>query len=138
MSRSSDRANSVVAAVEQVAQMYGVPCYRMQSRVFTVPGRGGKNRPMFVGQWRDDLGVIHHGGMADLLLHPRIWQARGEPSIPVPLWVEAKSGSGELEPEQVAFARHVMENGGFYLVAKDSADEVLAWFKAQGVARRNA
>jgi hypothetical protein len=109
---------------------------------------------MFFGQWNDDLGIVHRKGMADLLLTPRIavWPAlqEGNPKwlmpvetapfdirlrVTVPLWVECKSGSGELDPEQIAFRDHVVKSGAYYLEAHDCADVVLEWFEFYWVLR---
>jgi hypothetical protein len=40
-SKASIAGNSVVAAVEEACAIYGVRCYRMQSRAVTVVGAGG-------------------------------------------------------------------------------------------------
>jgi hypothetical protein len=138
-------ANAAVSAVEQAAALYRVPSFRMQSRTIEVVGAGGRKRPMFMGQWTDELGEVHRKGMADLLLTPRVNLARvlkqaggvllGNFWIPVPLWVECKSGSGELEPEQQLFRNYVIACGSFYLEAHDCADVVIQWFDEHGVTR---
>ncbi len=158
MTRASESANSVVAAVEEACEVWGVPVYRMQSRVFTVTGKGGKNRPMFVGKWKDGLGVWHTKGMADMLAHPTIHLMVGIDdrhrevfrSVPFPLWIEAKFGSGKQgesaareakcicgQPinHQKHFQEYVESKGASYIVAQDCADAVIEWFKRNGVTR---
>jgi hypothetical protein len=153
---SRNAANDVVTSIEQVAALYGVRAYRMQSRVMTVVGAGGRTRPMFMGAWRDQLGQIHYKGMADLLLTPRIpmftvpmtiklkdGTEEQEPGLYVPrrmdcavaLWVEAKSGSGRLSPEQELFRDDVLKAGAFWIQAQDGPDDVLQWFENMGVRR---
>lgn len=150
MGKAISASNAVVNAVEMAAAMFGVRCYRMNSRTFKVIGAGGRERPMFMGQWKDELGVVFYKGMADLLLTPRvtIHQKTSLIHIPintpasmpsnliiacVPLWVECKSGSGVLTKEQKAFRDDVVKAGAFYIEAHDSADEVIAWFEAMQV-----
>lgn len=142
MSASSKAANSVVQAVEQVAALYSVPAFRMQSRVFMVPGIGGRERPMVVGAWRDKLGEVHTRGMADLLLQPQIEVVWNDSSprvlirVCVPLWVECKYGSGTLTKDQKVFRDYVVERGAHHLaVADDPVNEVLRWFADHGVER---
>jgi hypothetical protein len=137
-SKASIAGNSVVAAVEEACAIYGVRCYRMQSRAVTVVGAGGRPRPMFVGQWRDKTGKLYYGGMADLLLTPMLCfeDATGCPRIAVALWVECKSGAGRLNPNQQAFKEDVEEAGAFYIECRDSADSVIRWFEAYDVRRR--
>lgn len=136
-------SNAVVTAISQAAAIYGVPCFRMQSRTFEVAGAGGRKRPMFIGQWTDGYGTIHRCGMPDLLLQPRVnfWRivTQGNPGlssdlkVTVPLWVECKSGSGVLGLNQRAFRDYVVESGAYYLEAHDSADIVVRWFENFGV-----
>ena len=114
--------------------MYRVPAIRMQSRVFTVVGKGGRERPMFTGTWTDDMGEVHHGGLSDVLLMPII--THNGCKVTVPLWCECKSGAGTLSKDQRAFQRYVEDNGAFFLECRDSADALLAWFQAHGVVRR--
>lgn len=152
MAKSVSASNAVVNAVETAAAMFGVRSYRMNSRVFRVTGAGGRERPMFMGQWKDELGTVYHKGMADLLLTPRIAfnQKTSLVHIPintpasspsnlisvcVPLWVECKSGSGVLTKEQKAFRNDVVKAGAFYIEAHDSADDVIAWFESMQVRR---
>jgi len=136
MTRASERGNSVVRAVEQAAALYNVPAYRMQSRVFDI-GSKGRVRPMFTGQWRDALGVRHTSGMADLLLTPklRVIGKDGEAWLATVLWVECKAGAGRQSETQRDFQIHVESCGAFYLLAGDSADQVIQWFKDHGVER---
>lgn len=144
MSRASEGANSVVAACEEACERFSVPVYRMQSRVFTVVGKGGRNRPMFVGKWKDGLGVSHTKGMADLLAHPKVWHTS------YALWIEAKFGSGKQgesakresncicgQPinHQKHFQDYVESKGASYIVAQDCADAVIQWFKENGVTK---
>lgn len=144
MARTS-ASNAVVSSVENAAAIYGVRCYRMQSRTVQVKGAGGRERPMFMGAWKDALGVPHYKGMADVLLTPKIKVLTRsirnglltEESFvyAVALWVECKSGTGELRKEQVEFRNDVLAAGAFYIEAHDSADAVIEWFKQMGVAR---
>lgn len=135
MPKQINLGNTVVAAAEEACGLFGVPCYRMQSRTFTVVGTGGRSRPMFVGQWRDRTGIIHHRGMADLLLTPSISDEKGW-YITVPLWVECKAGTGALRSEQIAFRDDVLAAGAHHLELRDSAGDLLDWFQEQGVHRR--
>ena len=114
--------------------MYRVPAIRMQSRVFTVPGSGGRERPMMIGTRTDDNGELHYGGLSDVLLMPIITQNGWK--VTVPLWCECKSGVGKLNKDQKAFQMYVEDNGAFFLECRDSADALLAWFHAHGVVRR--
>ena len=72
MTKASAAANGLMLAAYQCAMMMHVPAFRMQSRVFTVVGAGGRPRPMNMGEWTDDLGEKHTAGMADWLMTPRI------------------------------------------------------------------
>lgn len=132
MSRASTAANSVVSACEDVCQLYRIPCFRQQSRVFTVTGVNGKPRPMVIGQWRDEMGVTHTSGMADLLIAPRI-RVNANIAATVFLWCECKYGSGELSPDQQAFKTFVEANGMYHVKAQDSADAVIEWLKLHNV-----
>jgi hypothetical protein len=138
MTKASVAGNSVVAAVEEACAIYGVRCYRMQSRAVTVVGAGGRLRPMFMGQWHDSNGVLHRAGMADLLLTPKIRldDSIGEDYIATALWVECKAGTGRLSAEQEMFRDDVTEAGAFYIECRDSADSVIRWFEAYDVRRR--
>lgn len=139
---ASEKGNSVVQAVEQVAALYRVPCYREQSVVFTVEN-GGKSRPIFVGKWTDRFGTEHTKGKPDCLLTPRIQAPVFDGSqIPVghvrecvPLWCECKFGSGELSDDQKAFRDDVLAAGAYYLECRDSADSLIDWFTRHGVKR---
>jgi hypothetical protein len=131
-SRASVAGNSVVSAVEEACALYGVRCYRQQSRAMTVVGAGGRPRPMFVGQWRDRFGTLHTSGMADLLLTPFISQA----GCVTALWVECKSGTGKLTLEQQLFRDDVQKAGAYWLQVRDSADQVLQWFDDFNVVKR--
>lgn len=133
MPKKASASNSVVSSVEEAAALFGVPSYRMNSRTFMVPGLNGRMRPMFMGQWTDDDGTAYRKGMADLLLSPKV--PIGEQLVAVPLWVECKSGSGRLSPEQKAFRDHVTRNGAFFIEARDCATAVIEWFRARGVSR---
>jgi hypothetical protein len=138
-SRASIAANSVVSAVEQACALYGVRCYRQQSRAITVVGAGGRPRPMFMGQWRDKEGTLHYSGIPDLLLTPCLCFGDGEGFQVhqcVVLWVECKAGAGKLNPKQKAFKEDVEEAGAFYIECRDSADSVIRWFEAYDVVKR--
>lgn len=134
MSKSSQAANAVLKAVEDVCALYRIPVFRMQSRVFTVIGAKGKKRPMFVGRWKDVQGQMFTSGMADLLLAPRI-PCSAHFYGTVFLWVEAKAGKGELTTDQEAFKTFVESQGMYFLECHDSADQLLEWLKAHGVTR---
>jgi hypothetical protein len=142
MTKASIAGNSVVAAVEQACALYGVRCYRMQSRAVTVVGAGGRPRPMFMGQWSDKTGKLYYGGMPDLLLTPVIQMESQRTAtyavdfVAVALWVECKAGTGRLGTEQQAFKEDVEEAGAFYIECRDSADSVIRWFEAYDVRRR--
>jgi hypothetical protein len=129
-------SNAVLQAIETACAIYGVRCYRMNSRAIQVIGAGGRERPMFFGQWRDQSGIQHKRGMADLLLTPRIRLQTSPPTrVCVPLWVECKSGTGELRADQILFRDDVIDSGAFYIEAHDSADAVIQWFNEQGVSK---
>lgn len=53
----------------------------------------------------------------------------------VPLWIEAKAGTGRLMPEQKLFRDDVIERGAFYLEIHDGPDVLIEWFKSKGVRR---
>jgi hypothetical protein len=133
--------NAAMKAVEDCAAFFSVRAYRMQSRVLTVPGRGGKDRPLFIGGWRDQCGIIHRRGMSDFLLTPRIVIGRDLTNgnkplrICVPLWVECKAGRDDLSQHQLDFRDDVTEAGAFWLCCHDSCDELLVFFKEHGVER---
>jgi hypothetical protein len=132
-------SNAVVQAVEIAAALYGVPCYRMQSRVVSLTSSSGRSRPVFIGKWKDRNGEEHNGGMADLLLTPSI-DFTVSPSIAigtvtVPLWAECKFGQGRLSPEQKLFRDDVIAIGAYYLEIHDSAEQLIQWFKDHGVER---
>lgn len=140
MSRASAAGNGVVKAVEDVCGLFGVPVLRMQTRTFTVPGAGGRERPFFVGEWTDAMGVKHRKGMADLLLMPQIrikqcLEHRPQQMlyVTIPLWVECKAGSGKLEKDQREFKDWVMSIGAAYLCVTDSCEALMDWFKNYGV-----
>jgi len=156
MAKKISASNAAVSACISAAELFGVPYYREQSRALTVVGAGGRNRPMFMGEWTDDVGIKHYGGKADLLMTPQIDCARltaalGVPTviplntradvspkvstIAVPLWVECKSGAGKLAAEQKLFRAHVLKAGNYYLEAHDSAEDLIAWFQKMGVRR---
>lgn len=142
MPRTISASNAVVSAVESAALLYRVRCYRMNTRTFEVTGQGGRKRPMFMGSWRDELGSHHFTGMADLLLTPRVrlpilnnGKLVDIATAVIPLWVECKSGSGRLSPEQQAFKEDVMKAGAAFIEARDSADAVVEWFEKMGVKR---
>jgi hypothetical protein len=145
MSRASIAGNSVMKAVGDLCGFYGVPAIRMQSRMFRVPGVGGKERPFFVGEWTDHMGQKHFGGMADWLLQPKITvkataTVKGQQvfiplSFVSPLWVECKAGDGKQTPDQVAFQGWVEHIGASYLLVNDSCEQLLSWFKERGVRR---
>jgi hypothetical protein len=142
----------VVSAVLNAAALYGVQGYRMQSRQFTVVGAGGRQRPMFMGQWDDRFGTHHYAGMSDVLLTPKIMIVPEElksslgtsiPTIAKPLilriatvlWCECKSGKARLGYEQEAFRENVIATGGYWLECRDCATALVAWFQEHGVER---
>ena len=88
--------NAVGYAVEQICGLYGVQVTREQSRSITVQS-GGRWRPMFFGQWTDELGKRRFG-KADFLARPRVTYAKGVADVkptPFPLWIECKSLKGK-------------------------------------------
>lgn len=143
MSRASAAGNSVMKAVEDVCGLFGVPAIRMQSRTFMVPGVGGRERPFFVGEWTDALGVKRRKGMADMLLQPRVnitYEANfkgAKVKIPlsftVPLWCECKAGSGTLSSDQQAFREWVLSIGAAHICVTDSCEQLMEWFRAKNV-----
>lgn len=145
MARQPSASNAVVSSIESAAALYGVRSYRMNSRTIVVPGVAGRERPMFMGQWRDRYGVQHNKGIGDILLTPRIGIAGridkaghvvGAPSaLCVALWCECKAGTGRLSPDQQLFREDVLDAGAYYLLAHDGPDAVIAWFEEMGVRR---
>jgi hypothetical protein len=133
-------------AVEDICGLYGVPALRMQSRTFTVKGVGGKDRPFFVGEWKDANGIKHRKGMADFLLQPRVTmhvavKVRGEEvkvplSFTVPLWVECKAGTGVLNEDQREFRDWVLSIGAAYICVTDSCEELMEWFRSKKVEKQ--
>ena len=141
--------NSVQQAIEQICQTYSVPCFREQSRVVRIEG----GRPVYFGKWRDALGVWHSCGKTDYLLTPKIHEIVLSPNqsviiadgIAVPLWCEAKAGKerpakpnrcmcGDTQLDhQDHFRKYVIESGAYHLVCRDSADELVKWFREHGV-----
>jgi hypothetical protein len=138
MVQAINASNANMQAVADAAALYGVRAYRMQSRTFTVTGAGGRERPMFMGGWHDGTGIFHAKGMADFLLTPKI-QVSTKLGLPifasVALWVECKSGMGELTADQRAFRDDVLDAGAFWLCAKDSCGELIEWFRKHQVTR---
>lgn len=146
MARQPSASNAVVSSIESAAALFGVRSYRMNSRTIIVPGVGGRERPMFMGQWRDRYGTQHNKGMGDLLLTPRITitvnvEIPGGAVIPVivnpvvALWCECKAGTGRLSIDQELFREDVLDAGAFYLLAHDGPDVVIEWFQEMGVRR---
>jgi hypothetical protein len=133
VSRRISAANAVGNAVEEACALYHVPCYRMNSRALTVVGKGGRERPMFFGQWRDRFGTMHRSGMPDYLLTPHVRFLGAATKIPIPVWLECKSGTGELTAEQKAFRDDVHLLGIKFLEVHDDASELISWFKAMEV-----
>lgn len=132
-------------AVEQVCGLYGVQVTREQSRTFTVES-GGRWRPMFFGQWTDEVGKRRFG-KADFLARPRILAGIGQHRdgfrLSVPLWIECKSLEGDKNrrknlktmENQAAFKRWVESNGDFYLHIVEDVRPLIAWFEAHGVVK---
>lgn len=145
MARQISASNAVVSSIEEAAGLFGVRSYRMNTRTFTVIGAGGRERPMFMGQWRDRYGIQHKKGMADLLLTPRIrisgridkaGHVVGAPSaFCVALWCECKAGTGRLSDDQKLFRDDVLDAGAYYLQIHDGPDAVISWFEEMGVRR---
>jgi hypothetical protein len=151
VSKASVNANAVVYAVEQVCALYGVRCTREQSKVITVVGAAGRWRPMFIGQWIDDYGKVHRGGRADILARPRVlinagpaYHIGGDSAeilrvrVTVPLWIECKSGSGRLSPDQIAFKKWVEANDETYILIHDDVRPLIEWFEKMGVKKEPA
>jgi hypothetical protein len=161
MSKASDAANAAMYAVEKTCELYGVETLRMQSRTVLVPGAAGRTRPLFFGQWRDQFGELHTRGMADLLLRPRVPMfdlmfKPGEyvlcysPSemaaiinrmknvfVTVPVWVEVKSGRGEMRHDQHAFRNYVEWNGEVFFTIHEEMKPLTDWFDSHGVKQSN-
>ena len=148
MSARTTPGNQLMKSVEDVCGLYRVPFYRMQSRVFTVVGRGGRERPMITGGWRDRNGEHHTGGMPDFLLTPKVNVSKlvevddgndapmfAKIEYTLPLWVECKAGKDRLSPAQVAFRDDVLAQGGHWLLVKDGPEALLDWLKEHGVRR---
>lgn len=145
MSRASDAANGLMAAVGDVCGLWGVPLFRMNSRTVSVVGAGGRTRPMFFGQWTDDLGVVRRKGMADILTMPRITYSTRLGDSPlmlqafphtVPLWIECKVGAGRMTEDQQCFKQYVENAGAYHLSLHDSADELILWLETHGAKKR--
>jgi hypothetical protein len=114
----------------QCAAIHGQPAYRIQSRMFEVPGEEGRTRPFFVGAWTDRFGNEYYGGMPDVLVTPTI-ELPGPirpHRVQIALWCEAKSGAGKLTEKQILFRENVEATSGEYLLCKDSAQTLLDWF----------
>jgi hypothetical protein len=117
----------------------------MQSRTFIVPGVGGRERPFFVGEWTDAMGVKHRKGMADLLLQPRVsLVAEVSPgksfphvkipvSFTIPLWVECKAGEGKMDEHQLAFRLWVLSIGAAHICVTENCEELMKWFEEKKV-----
>lgn len=133
--------NDVQAAIEQVCQIYSVPCFREQSRVLRI-GKG----LVFYGKWRDGRGVWHSCGKADYLLTPQIEIGSAMlHRITVPLWVEAKAGKERAAKpnrcmcgdtaldHQEHFRKYVTGAGAYHLIVRDSAEVLIQWFREHGV-----
>lgn len=137
--RQRTPGNANMQAIEQAAALYAVPYYRQQSRVFTVRGAGGRDRPMFVGGWTDRHGYQHTKGIADFLLTPKVKIYATGALVPlvvaVPLWVEAKAGRDDLSEDQEAFRDDVQACGAYWLCCRDSCDDLIAFFRKHGVTR---
>lgn len=142
MSRASEDANSVVSAIEQTCNLYGVDTFRMQSRVVMVEGAAGRIRPMYFGKWRDRFGEIHSSGMADILARPQVPirfldsddnlnKFGADQKVTVPLWIEGKSGKGRQTPKQRLFQAHVQWNGETYLLIHDDVRPLIEWFESR-------
>lgn len=153
--------NSVQSAIEQVCQIYSVPCFREQSRVLKVG-----NRLVFYGTWKDARGVLHSCGKADYLLTPQIVPAAPKPwlvtnpSWPGGTWdyiyneardvYEIKSDLGpkigEIGPTMVAFAlvrtnnfyRGIPEPPGINMPIQPATATVALWVEAKAGKERAA
>jgi hypothetical protein len=89
--------------------MLGVPCWRLNSGAFALEGVGVRR---FVrAGWR---------GAPDLVILLRDGRT---------LWVECKSATGKLSPDQVEFRRLCDERGTPWVLAR-SWDDVDAWVRA--------
>lgn len=135
MSKSSDAANAMMYSIGQVCDLYRVEYLRMQSRTVIVPGAAGRSRPMFFGAWRDQFGNTHRRGMADMLVRPRV--PVGSQFVTMLLWVEAKSGAGKLNHDQLAFKSYVESNGEYWMELHDTTEPLERWFKEHSVSRDN-
>jgi hypothetical protein len=130
--------NANMRAVADAAALFNVPAFRMQSRTFTVKGRGGADRPMFIGGWVDDCGRQRTKGMSDYLLTPQITISGvlRPVKVCVALWVECKAGRDELSQDQMDFRDYVTKAGAFWICCINSCEELLEWFEDFGVVRR--
>lgn len=137
--------NSVQSAIEQVCQIYSVPCFREQSGALHT-----EKRHVFFGSWRDAQGIWHTCGKADYLLTPVICETNEvDPAFmfwaAVPLWVEAKAGAerpakpnsctcGKAELDhQEHFKKYVTGAGAYHLICRDSAESLVQWLREHGV-----
>lgn len=93
---------------------------RLNSRTVRLPGRGGKERPVFFGS----------PGMADILATPTIvvGSAGDDYTAPLPLWIECKGPNGKQTPDQKLFEESVIGAGHFYLLAR-GLDDVREWLQ---------
>lgn len=145
MSKSSEAANAVMNAVEQVLNLYGVRSTREQSRTIMVEGVAGRWRPMSFGKWIDDNGETHTKGRADILARPRIAHlfdihpldtkifGTAIAKVSVPLWIECKSGKGTMSHDQRAFQKWVTDNGDYFLTIHDDVRPLIEWLEEHGV-----
>jgi len=85
---------------------------RTNSGTIVLEGRNGKKRAM----------QLSPRGTADLLaLVPHAeWY--------LPVWIEIKSATGKLRPEQESFRDDVLSRGHAFVVAR-SSDDVLDWLR---------
>lgn len=157
MGQKRQDENAVVYAVNQVCGLYGVNVIREQSRVFSVIGKSGRERPMFIGQWTDANGQPHYAGKADLLARPKVLISRLLPAgavVPydneqerqlamgvlagrtaVPLWIETKAKGNRLSAEQEAFRHFVTGNLEHHIVVAEDVRPLMEWFDKMGVKR---
>ncbi len=109
--RSVSPEAAVVATIRHGCRMCGVPCFRLNSGAFALPGQpGGSGRFVRAG-WR---------GAPDLV----ILLADGRT-----LWVECKSATGRLSPDQEEFRRLCGERNTPWQLAR-SWDDVEGWVRA--------
>ena len=117
MSRASSNANAVVRSVTDLLNAENIWNMRIQTG-----GLMGAKRFIRFGK----------KGAADVLALVNIGPFLDENPC-LPLWVEAKSGSGRQSPAQKEFQAEVEAAGHSYIIAHDGPEAVVEWLKEHGV-----